>query len=149
MRVVWRRTAGETGGRSTVLEAFLEPTAHVSRLHAHPRQQQRVEVLAGSLGVQVGRRHAVVGPGARLVVAPGERHRFWNAGDETVQLVAETAPALRLESLLAALLAHERPGLLRLALVAAAHADTVRLSPAPPRLEGLALALAAPFGRVH
>jgi mannose-6-phosphate isomerase-like protein (cupin superfamily) len=124
-RLVFRATAAETHGRATVVELVLEPNGYRPRLHAHPRQRQRVEVLAGSAGVQDGRRHAVVGAGARLTFAPGTAHRIWNAGDDPLELVVETTPSLRLEPLLVALCAAER-GRLRRAAIAAAYLDTLR-----------------------
>ena len=139
-----------------VVEAFLEPNGHVPVLHVHPRQQQRVEVLDGSLGAQIGSHRSVVGEGARLTVPAGTPHRFWNAGETTAQVVVETTPALRLESLvetLYALAAEGRtnarglPGPLHLAVIASAHFDTMRLAFPPAPLQRLFLALAAPLGR--
>ena len=155
-RVVWRRTSLETGGLAVVVEVFLEPNGHVPPLHVHPRQLERVEVLAGSLGTRVGRRHAVVGPGARLAIPAGVRHRLWNAGTDTAQLMVEVTPALAYESLLRTMFAlaaagrtnaRGLPGPLLLAAVAADHFDTVRLPFPPPPVQRLGLALAAPLGR--
>lgn len=157
-RLVWRRTSSETGGRAVVVEVFLPPNGFVPALHVHPRQRQRVEVLGGSVGVQVARRRAVVGAGTRLTVPAGTPHRFWNAGEETAQVMTEITPALRFESLLETLFALAadgrtnaagRPGPLQLAVTAAAHFDTVRLAFPPAPLQRLALALAAPLGRAH
>ncbi len=148
--VVFRKTAAETGGRAVVVELLLPPNGLAAAEHLHPRQVERVEVIAGSVGVRVGRRRAVVGSGARITVPPGTPHRFWNAGDETAQLVAELAPALGIESYLAAsaaLAARPSAGLLARAVVAADHFDTVRAPFPPAPLQRLALALAAPLGR--
>lgn len=120
-RIVFRATAAETHGRAVVLEFVLEPNGWRPRLHVHPRQRQRVEVIAGSAGVQVGRRHSVVGTGARLDFPPRIPHRIWNAGDEPLQLVVETTPACRLEPLLVAWCTGR--GRLRLAT---AYLDTIR-----------------------
>ena len=139
-RLVWRRSARETDGAAVVLEAFLAPNGYVPRRHLHPRQRQRVEVLAGSVGAHVGRRRTVVGPGVRIAVPPGVPHRLWNAGEETAHLVVETTPALGLEPLLEALFAREGDGALPLALLAA-HFDTIRLPFPPAPLQRLALAL--------
>jgi len=139
-RLVWRMSARETDGAAVVLEAFLAPNGWVPRRHVHPRQRQRVEVLAGSVGAHVGRRHSVVGAGGRIAVPAGVPHRFWNAGEETAHLVVETAPALGFEPLLESLFAADGDGALPLALVAA-HLDTVRLPFPPARLQRLALAL--------
>jgi mannose-6-phosphate isomerase-like protein (cupin superfamily) len=123
-RLVFRATAAETHGRATVVELVLEPNGYRPPLHAHPRQRQRVEILAGSAGVQEGRRRAVVGAGTRLTFAPRTPHRIWNAGEEPLELVVETTPSLRLEPLLLALCADR--GRLRRAAVAAAYLDTIR-----------------------
>lgn len=156
MRVVFRKTAGDTGGHAVVVEAFLEPNGFLPILHVHPGQEERIEVLHGSVGACVGRHRAVVGPGARLTAPPGTAHRFWNAGDETAHLVAEISPALRLETLVETLFAlaadgrtdaRGRPSPLRLAVIAAAHFDTIRLPFPPPAVQRVALAIAAPAGR--
>jgi mannose-6-phosphate isomerase-like protein (cupin superfamily) len=98
-RLIVRAAPAETHGRTVVLEVVVEPNGRKPRLHVHPRQRQRVEVLAGTAGIQEGRRRSVVGPGARLTFPPGTPHRIWNAGDEPLQLVAELTPVLRLEAL--------------------------------------------------
>lgn len=153
---MWRKTSAATGGRAVVVEAFLEPNGHVPLLHVHPRQRQRVEVLVGSVGARIGGRRSIVGAGTRLDVPAGVPHRFWNAGEETAQLVVELTPALRFESLVETLFAlaldgrtsaSGLPGSLQAAVIAAAHFDTVRLAFPPAPLQRLALALAAPLGR--
>ncbi len=126
-RLVLRATAAETHGRAVVLELVLEPNGYRQPRHLHPRQRQRVEVLAGSAGVEASGRRAVVGPGARLDVPAGTPHRVWNAGDEPLHLVVELTPALRVESLLLAICVEG--GRLRRALAAAAHRDTIRFVP--------------------
>jgi len=153
-RVVFRRTAAETGGGAVVVEAFLEPNGLVPRERVHPHQEQRLEVLAGSLGASIGGSRSVAGAGARLTVPPGVRCRFWNAGDDVVHVVLEVAPALRFESLVecacalgVATAAGLRPGPLRRAVVAAAHFDTARPAFPPSPLQRLWLAVAAPLGR--
>lgn len=137
-------------------EVLLEPNGFKPPAHVHPRQQQRVEVLDGSVGVQVGRRHAVVGAGARVVVPAGTAHRLWNAGDETAQIIVELTPALGFESLVETLvaLAEDRhtnaagvPSPLQLAVIAHAHFDTARLAFPPALVQRVLLSLAAPLGR--
>jgi uncharacterized RmlC-like cupin family protein len=130
-RLIVRAAAAETNGRTVVLEVVVEPNGRRPRLHVHPRQRQRVEVLAGTAGVQEGRRRSVVGPGARLTFPPGTPHRIWNAGDEPLQLVAELTPALRLERLLAGLCSDA--GLARRTAARMACLGTMR--PALPGLE--------------
>jgi hypothetical protein len=109
------------------------------------------------VGFQVGRRKETAGPGGRLTVPAGTRHRFWNAGDDVAQFVCEIRPALQFESLLETMFAlagdgktnrKGMPNPLRLAVIANAHFDTVRLPFPPAALQKLALTLGSPLGRI-
>jgi hypothetical protein len=89
-------------------------------------------------------------------VAPGTPHRFWNAGEEEARFLCEVRPALQFESLIETMftLAAEgktnrkgMPSPLRLAVIAKAHFDTVRLPFPPAVLQRVALAVGAPIGR--
>ena len=81
-----------------------------------------------------------LGPDDVFTVPPGTPHRFWNDGDDEVRFVCEVRPALQFESLLETMftLAEDgktnkkgMPNPLRLAVIARAHFDTVRLPPPP------------------
>jgi Cupin domain len=122
----------------------------------HPLQTERFEVVAGLLGLRAGDKEILAGPGDVVTVAPGTPHRFWNAGESDARFLCEVRPALRFESLIETMftLAAEgktnRKGLpnpLRLAVIAKAHFDTVRLPFPPAALQRAALAIGAPFGR--
>jgi mannose-6-phosphate isomerase-like protein (cupin superfamily) len=132
-RVVFRKTSAETDGAAVVVETFLRPYATGLRTHLHPAQEERFEVLKGSVGFQVGRRQLVAGPGHRLTVPAGTPHRVWNAGDEEAQVLSEIRPALRFEQLITALhvLGSGRSGLARLARVGRMYPDTIRFSLSP------------------
>ena len=86
----------------------------------------------------------------------GTPHRFWNAGDEVAHFVCEIRPALQFESLIETMFAlaadgktnrKGMPNLLRLAVIANAHFDTVRLPFPPAILQRIGLALGSPVGR--
>jgi hypothetical protein len=91
-----------------------------------------------------------------LTVLSGTPHHFWNAGDEVAHFRTEIRPALQFESLLATMfaLAEEgrvnrrgMPNPLRLAVIAQAHFDTVRLPFPPAIVQRIGLALGSPLGR--
>ena len=156
-RIVFHQTAAETNGEAVVIEAFVEPGGFVAAAHVHPSQEERFQVLRGSVGFQVGRRKQVAVPGTRVTVPAGARHRFWNAGDDVAQFVCEVCPALQFESLLETMFAlagdgktnrKGMPNPLRLAVIANAHFDTVRLPFPPAALQRMALAMGAPLGRL-
>jgi mannose-6-phosphate isomerase-like protein (cupin superfamily) len=156
-RLVFRKTSAQTGGAAVVIETFLRPYATGMTTHTHPSQEERFEVLNGSIGFRVGRQQLVAGPGHRLTVQAGTPHRLWNAGEEEAHVLSEIRPALQFEQLLTTLFAlaadtrrtrSGAPNLLRLAVILQAHFDTARLpAPAAP-IQRLGLALAAPLGRL-
>jgi quercetin dioxygenase-like cupin family protein len=156
-RIVFHQTAADTNGEAVVIETFVEPGGFVAAAHLHPSQEERFQVLRGSVGFQVGRDKQVAGPGTRITVPAGTRHRFWNAGDEVAQFVCEIRPALQFESLLETMFAlaadgkcnrKGMPNPLRLAVIANAHFDTVRLPFPPATVQKLGLVLGSPLGRL-
>src|SRR5947208_12793847 len=156
-RLVFRKTSRETGGQAVVIETYVQPNGFVAAAHVHPSQEERFEVLSGEVGFRIGREKVVAGPGQRLTVPAGTPHKFWNAGDEVAHFVCEVSPALQFESLLATMFAlatdgktnrKGMPNPFRLAVIAKAHFDTVRLPFPPAWLQKAGLALGAPLGRV-
>jgi quercetin dioxygenase-like cupin family protein len=156
-RLVFRSTSRETGGQAVVIETFVQPNGFVAAAHVHPSQEERFEVLRGSVGFKIGRKKTVAGPGRRITVPAGTPHKFWNAGDDEAHFVCEVRPALQFESLIATMfgLATDgktnrkgMPNPLRLAVIANAHFDTVRLPFPPAILQRIALAAGAPLGQL-
>jgi quercetin dioxygenase-like cupin family protein len=154
--LVFHRTSKETNGEAVLVETIIRPDGFVAAAHVHPHQTERFEVLEGTLGLRVGDNELQAAAGDVAVVAPGTPHRFWNAGESEVRFFCEVRPALQFESLietmftLAAKGKTNRKGMpnpLRLAVIAKAHFDTVRLPFPPAAMQRAALALAAPLGR--
>ena len=155
-RLVFRQTSRETGGEAVVIETYVKPNGFVAAAHVHPSQEERFQVLRGSVGFRVGRKKIVAGPGQRLTVPAGTPHKFWNAGEETAHFVCEIRPALQFESLIETMFAlaadgktnrKGMPNPLRLAVIANAHFDTVQLPFPPAILQRFGLALGAPLGK--
>ena len=154
--LVFHETASSTGGRYVRFETIARPEAFVAAAHVHPYQTERFDVIAGTLGVRIGRKKLELGPGEALDVEPGTAHRWWNAGDDELRFLCEVSPALDFESLIETMygLAADgktnrkgMPNPLRLAVIANHHFDTVRLPVVPHALQKAALALGAPLGR--
>jgi quercetin dioxygenase-like cupin family protein len=154
--LIFHRTAAQTEGEYVLVETIVRPDGFVAAAHAHPYQTERFEILEGQLGLRVGDEENVAGPGDVAVVSPGSAHRFWNAGETEARFICEVRPALRFESLIETMftLAAEGktnrkgvPNPLRLAVIAKAHVDTVRLPFPPVWMQRGGLALAAPLGK--
>jgi mannose-6-phosphate isomerase-like protein (cupin superfamily) len=156
-RLVFHKTSRETGGQAVVVETFVQPNGFVAAAHVHPSQEERFEIVHGSVGFKVGGEKLVAGPGRRITVPAGTPHKFWNAGDDVAQFVCEIRPALQFEQLIETMFSlatdgktnrKGMPNPLRLAVIANAHFDTVRLPFPPAALQKLGLVLGAPLGRL-
>ncbi|MGH2894143.1 MAG: cupin domain-containing protein [Solirubrobacteraceae bacterium] len=155
--LIFHRTSQETDGQAVLVETIVEPQGFVATAHVHPHQSERFEVLEGELGLQVGDDNLIVTPGGVLTVKPGSPHRFYNASDQRARFMCEVRPALAFESLIETMftLAAEgktnrkgMPNPLRLAVIANAHFDTVRLPRFPAFAQQAALAIGALLGRL-
>jgi quercetin dioxygenase-like cupin family protein len=156
-RITFLATSADTNGEAVVIETVVEPHGFVAAAHVHPKQEERFEVVAGTLGLKVDGKEIVAGPGETLTVPAGTPHRFWNAGDDQVRFRCEVRPALQFERLLETMFAlaadgktnkKGMPNPLRLAVVARAHFDVVRLPFPPAFVQRWGLALGAPVGRL-
>jgi quercetin dioxygenase-like cupin family protein len=154
--MIFHRTSAQTNGEEVFVEVIVHPHGFVAAAHLHPFQTERFEVLQGRLGLRFNGEKLVATPGDVAIVTPGTVHRFWNGGDEDVRFTVEVRPALQFESLIETMftLAAEgktnrkgMPNPLRLAVIARAHFDTVRLPFPPQALQRAALALGAPLGK--
>jgi quercetin dioxygenase-like cupin family protein len=154
-RLIFRKTSADTRGELVVVECIVRSGGAVAGAHVHPFQEERFEVLRGSVGFRLGRTKSIVGPGARVTVPAGTVHKFWNAGEDEAHFVCEVRPALAFEQLIETMygLASDGrtngrglPNPLQLAVIARHHFDDVRLPLVPHWLQRAALSLGAPLG---
>jgi mannose-6-phosphate isomerase-like protein (cupin superfamily) len=154
-RILFHATAEETGGELLRYEAVFTPRGIAARLHVHPRQEERHEVLAGILGMTVDGRAREVYAGDVVVVSAGVPHRLWDTGSGPVHAVFELRPALRWEALFETAVGlaregrvnrHGEPTLLQLAVLAREYEDEVQLARPPLTVQRAALAPLARLG---
>jgi len=155
--ITFLATSADTDGEAVVIETVVQPDGFVAAAHVHPSQTERFAVAEGTLVLKVDGQEKTLSPGDVAIVEPGQAHKFWNAGDEPVKFVCEVRPALQFESLLETMfdLAADgktnkkgMPNPLRLAVIAKAHFDTVRLPFPPDWMQAAGLALGSPLGRL-
>jgi len=99
-RITFRKTAADTDGELLAFELEVTPDGHVPGAHVHPSQEERFEVIEGTMRFKMGRKKVIAEPGDVVVVPPGVRHKFANGGDEEARVRVEVRPALRMENLL-------------------------------------------------
>ena len=156
-QITFLATSRDTDGEAVVIETVVQPDGFVAAAHVHPSQSERFAVAEGKLGLKVDGKELTLEAGDVAIVEPGQAHKFWNAGDQPVRFVCEVRPALQFESLLETMFAlaadgktnrKGMPNPLRLAVIAKAHFDTVRLPFPPDWMQAAGLALGAPLGRL-
>ena len=156
-RLVFKKTSADTNGEYVLFECFVEPSGFVAAAHVHPFQQERFQVLDGTVMFRIDGQELEAEPGDTILVAAGRKHQFWNASDQEVRFSCEVRPALQFEQLIETMFSLARagktnrkgmPNPLRLAVIARAHFDTVRLPFPPVWMQRVGLALGAPLGRL-
>src|SRR6266496_573246 len=99
-RLVFLRTAAETGGELLEYELEFVPRGFAARDHLHPRQAERHEVLEGSFGLVVGDRELRLGAGEAEDVPVATRHRVFATQEAPLRARFALRPALDSEVLL-------------------------------------------------
>lgn len=106
--LTFMKTGAETGGDLLQVDVRLDAGGRVPR-HAHLRQDERVEVISGSLTARVGGRDHELRPGDSLDVPRRRLHVIRNAAEHETRFVLEVRPARHMEQAMKGLFAVMRP----------------------------------------
>jgi len=101
------RTGPETEGELLRVEVRLDAGGRVPG-HAHLRQDERLEVIAGSVIARVGGRNHELRPGDSLDVPRRRLHAIRNAPENEARLLLDVRPARRMEQTMRTLFAAMR-----------------------------------------
>ena len=158
-RVQFRERPADPDHDPLRFEMWLDADGHGPMEHVHPEQTEWLSVVDGRLGVSVTGDRRTLGPGERVTIPAGVRHRFRNAGDGTLHLEGGVDPGLRTEAFMRVTYGLARDGapatpsgmplnLLRLAVLLEEYDDMLYLARVPERLQRLGVRLVAPLGRL-
>jgi quercetin dioxygenase-like cupin family protein len=156
-RIEFLRTAAETGGALLRVVLSVKPHGFLAAEHEHPRQEERFEVLSGTMRVRLRGVERVLGAGESVAVPPGTPHAWFNDGSGELRALVEFRPALKTELFCETFFGLARngktgknglPNLLQLAVLARAFRDEGRLTRPPWAVQRVVFALLAPPARV-
>jgi len=157
-----------TGYTITFLEASEElfrfreialPSTYGPALHVHPQQEERFEVIRGSIEFVMGTQKIVCRPGESVVVPVGVAHTFKNAADGESEMFGEYRPGLPehsrrfFEVYFALARAGQTdlkglPSIWQIAVEMPTMSDHVRLASPPWAVQRFVLALLRPIARL-
>jgi len=156
-RLVFRQTAGSTGGELLEMEAYYEPNSELPPEHYHPNQEERFEVVTGIIRTIVDGQERSYHPGEDFTIPPGVSHAMHNVSDEEGHVIWQTRPALRTEmfhetirglSRDGKLSAGGTPDFLQAVVIAQEYNQEFRLKKPPYAVQWLLFAVLAPLGKL-
>ena len=135
------------------------PSTYGPALHVHPLQEERFEVIRGSIEFVMGTQKIVCRPGESVVVPPGIAHTFKNAAEGESEMIGEYRPGLpehsrRFFEVYFALAragltdAKGLPSIWQIAVEMPTMSDHVRLASPPWPVQRFVLALLRPVARL-
>src|ERR1700712_4926713 len=98
-KIPFIQTSADTDGELLEIELELTPDGAVPGAHIHPEQEERFEIVEGTMAFRMGMKKIVAGPGEVVTVPAGKIHAFKNAGEETARVRVQIRPALAMETL--------------------------------------------------
>ncbi|MFY9580346.1 MAG: cupin domain-containing protein, partial [Gaiellaceae bacterium] len=147
----------ETGGEVLEYELEFVPGGFTARDHLHPQQEERHEVVDGSLRMTVAGAERQLGPGDVEVVPPATPHRLFPGEGQRIRARFALRPALETEALLETFFGLARdgkvgkrgePNLFRLAVIFHEFGELGRPTRPSPGVQRAMLAPLAAVGRM-
>jgi len=149
-----RRVRDSQGQTILALDGSLPARASGPPLHIHFYEREEINVKAGTLGAQVGMEKIVVSTGGTAILPAGAVHKWWNAGDDLLEVSGRAVPANDLDRFLQALFAvlnassSGRPSIFYLANVLSRHRRTQAIMVPPRAIQRIVFPLVLLVGRV-
>lgn len=109
-RMKFLKTSQDTNGKLLQIECFNSSSGVKEPEHIHPFQENRFEIISGSLMFCIAGKERQVNAGEVVAIPPKVPHFFWNASDQEVHYIQEFRPALQSESFFETLFGLARDG---------------------------------------
>jgi quercetin dioxygenase-like cupin family protein len=157
-KIIFRKTAKDTGGELMRADIIMRPHGFVAAQHVHPLQQERFEVLSGSIKLRVNGVKRELHAGETTVVPPRTPHVWWNDSDQEAHVLVDFRPALRFDEFFETFFGLAQagkvdkktglPNLFVMALVLREFEKELYLAQPPLVVQRILFGLLAPIGRL-
>lgn len=98
-RLTFRKTTADTNGAYIEFDLELQPDGKVPAKHIHPHQEERFEILDGTMKFKLGHKTIVATAGESVTVPAGAAHKFQNGGATVAHVRVTVTPALKMEQM--------------------------------------------------
>lgn len=98
MEITITKAAADDADGVSTMEFVQGPTAPVPPLHVHPTQEERYEVVSGTMIVTEDGTERTLGPGDSHVVPSGVPHTYRVGGDAPLRFRTRHSPGSRFET---------------------------------------------------
>ena len=110
-KFVFLKRSRDTQGEVFEIEFFVREFALVAaRPHIHATTEERVELIAGTARVRMGREERIVGPGEAVVIPAGMVHFLRREGEEFLHFRLQMRPAMKTETMFETVIGLHREG---------------------------------------
>lgn len=110
-KFVFLKRSRDTQGEIFEIEFFVREFALVAaRPHIHATAEERVELIAGTARVRMGREEKIVGPGEAVVIPAGMVHFLRGEGEEFLHFRLQMRPPMKTETMFETLIGLHRDG---------------------------------------
>lgn len=98
-RIIWRKTAKDTGGELLQADLMVQPHGFVAVDHIHPLQEEHFEIVSGNIKFRINGMERELHTGETATIPSRTPHLWWNDDDQEAHVLVELRPALRTEEL--------------------------------------------------
>ena len=98
-RVIVLKSAEQTAGEFFRCEYIARVVSAPPRDHIHTHQEERLEVVEGTVRCRVAGKEYALGPGEMMIIAPGTPHAVWNEDRAGSRSISEYRPAMNAQAM--------------------------------------------------
>ena len=155
-RMEFLQTCEDTHGELLQIDCTNSPSDVKEPEHIHPYQENRFEIISGTLTLSIAGNVHQAHPGDVVSIPPNVPHFFWNGNEDEVHYIQEFRPALRSEFFFETLFGlaragklneHGMPGLFQLAVFVPGFWNEIRVTKPPQIIQKIFFGVLSPISR--